>query len=151
MLFGKRKAKVKRILIVEDEPLVAFDNETMIVDAGYVVVATVDRASDALAVIERELAPATDEDDKEERGVDLVLTDIALTGERTGLDLAREARARGIPVLFATGKPPEDAETLALGHLLKPYNERTLKAALKAVDRHLSGENAKPPPGLVLY
>ena len=152
MLFGKRKAKVKRILIVEDEPLVAFDNETMVAEAGYTVVATVDRAGDALAVLERELAPAAAEDEgEEERGIDLILTDIALAGERSGLDLAREARAWGIPVLFATGNPPEGAGDLALGHLLKPYNDRRLKAALKAVDRHLAGEKVKLPDGLVLY
>ena len=40
MLFGKRNRVVKRILIVEDEPLTAFDNETMLTDAGYEVVAT---------------------------------------------------------------------------------------------------------------
>ncbi|CAN5229029.1 hypothetical protein BH24PSE1_BH24PSE1_11340 [soil metagenome] len=34
MLFGKRKRIVKRILIVEDEPLTAFDNETMLADLG---------------------------------------------------------------------------------------------------------------------
>ncbi|WP_205481089.1 response regulator [Sphingomonas arenae] len=148
MLFGKRKAKVKRILIVEDEPLVAFDNETMIGEAGYTVVATVDRASEALAILDRELQVR---DDDEEHGVDLVLTDIALTGDRNGVDLAREASARGVPVLFATGNPPDGADRAALGHLLKPYNDRTLKAALKAVDRHLSGEKVKAPDGLVLY
>ena len=35
MLFGKRKRIVKRILVIEDEPLTAFDNEVMIKDAGY--------------------------------------------------------------------------------------------------------------------
>src|SRR6185369_774339 len=35
MLFGKRKRIVKRILIVEDEPLTAFDTETMLADFGY--------------------------------------------------------------------------------------------------------------------
>lgn len=147
MLFGKQKAKVKRILIVEDEPLVAFDNETMVADAGYTVVATVDRAADALAIIERELIPR----EGEERGVDLVLTDIKLTGERSGLDLAREAKARGVPVLFATAHPPEGGENVALGCLLKPYTERRLKAALKAVDRCLTGEKVKAPEGLLLY
>lgn len=151
MLFGKRKAIVKRILIVEDEPLVAFDNETMVADAGYVVVATVDRAADALAILDRELQPDDDPEAQEERGVDLILTDIALAGERDGLVLAREAKARGVAVLFATGNPPEEVELAALGHLLKPYNERTLKAALKAIDRHLSGEKVKAPDGLVLY
>ena len=138
MLFSKRKAVLKRILIVEDEPLVAFDNETMVADAGYEVVATVDRYADAVATLDQE-------------EVDLILSDISLTGERSGVDLAREAKRRGIPVLFATAHPPEGAENLAVGHLLKPYNERTLKAALKAVDRHLAGERAKPPEGLVFY
>lgn len=153
MLFGKRKGKVKRILIVEDEPLVAFDNETMVADAGYTVVATVDRVSDALAVLDRELAPAetADADEEAERGIDLILTDVTLAGERDGLELAREAQARGVPVLFATGAPPDGAEELALGYLLKPYNDRTLKSALKAVDRHLSGERVSGPEGLVLY
>ncbi len=152
MLFGKRKAMVKRILIVEDEPLIAFDNEVMIGDAGYTVVATVDRAADALAILDRELAaaePGEEEDD--ERGVDLILTDISLAGERNGMELAREAAARGVPVLFATGNPPADPGDLALGHLLKPYTERTLKAALKAVDRALAGEEVKEVEGLVLY
>lgn len=148
MLFGKRKTKVKRILIVEDEPLVAFDNETMIAEAGYTVVATVDRAGEALAILDRELQVR---DDDEEHGVDLVLTDIALTGGRNGVELAREATARGVAVLFATGNPPEGADRVALGHLLKPYNDRTLKAALKAVDKHLSGEKVNAPDGLVLY
>jgi len=34
---------------------------------------------------------------------------------------------------------------------MKPYSERTLIAALKAVDRHLTGEKVKPPKGLTLY
>ena len=42
MLFGKRKRIVKRILIVEDEPLTAFDTETMLADFGYEVVATLE-------------------------------------------------------------------------------------------------------------
>jgi len=41
MLFGKRTQIVKRILIVEDEPLTAFDNENILRDAGYEIVATV--------------------------------------------------------------------------------------------------------------
>ena len=152
MLFGKRKALVKRILIVEDEPLVAFDNEVMIGDAGYTVVATVDRAGDALTILDRELSAESGESEEEvERGVDLVLTDIALAGERDGVELAREAQQRGVPVLFVTGNPPEGAEELALGHLLKPYSDRQLKAALKAVDRFLSGKEVKEVEGLVLY
>ena len=53
MLFGRQSRHVKRILIVEDEPLVAFDNETMVAAAGYTVVATVDRVGEALEVLAR--------------------------------------------------------------------------------------------------
>ena len=138
MLFGKRERIVNRILIVEDEPLTAFDNENLIGDAGYEVVATLDRFADAIETLDREQ-------------VDLVLSDVRLTGERTGIDLAKHARKRGIPVLFVTGAPPENAAELVIGCLLKPYNDRTLKAALKAVDQYLAGERTRPPKGLTLY
>ena len=157
MLFGRQTRHVKRILIVEDEPLVAFDNEVMVANAGYTVVATVDRVADALIILEQQLAGAADEADTatgkpEERGVDLIITDISLSGERTGLDLAREARAFGVPVLFATAAPPEGGEALGLGVLLKPYNERRLKAALKAIEQRLAGQSdVSIPEGMILY
>ena len=138
MLFGKRRRVVNRILIVEDEPLTAFDNEKLITEEGYEVVATLDRYRDAADALERET-------------VDLILSDIRLTGERTGVDLARLAKERHIPVLFVTGDPPAEAADLAVGCLLKPYTDRTLKAALTAVDKFLRGEKARPPRGLTLY
>lgn len=159
MLFGRRKRHVKRILIVEDEPLVAFDNEVMVANAGYTVVATVDNAAEALAILARETEARGEEgeggedgEEPEERGIDLLLTDITLTGKRGGMALAAEARAFGVPVLFATANPPEGSGGLALGVLLKPYNERRLKAALKAVEALLAGKGAvKPPDGVILY
>ncbi len=138
MLFGKPKRIVKRILIVEDEPLTAFDNETMLEELGYTVVATHDRVKEALATLEREK-------------VDLILSDVRLSGERNGIDLARIAKAKNIPVLFATGMLPDEAAELAVGCLMKPYNDRTLKAALAAVDQHLQGAKARAPKGLTLY
>ena len=42
MLFERQSHTLRRLLIVEDEPLVAFDNEHVLTDAGYQVVATVD-------------------------------------------------------------------------------------------------------------
>ncbi len=139
MLFGKRNRIVKRILIVEDEPLTAFDNEVMLADFGYEVVATLDSFDDAIALLGRE-------------DVDLVLSDVRLTGERSGLDLASAAKNRGIPVLFSTGfQIPDNGKALALGCLNKPYTERQLKNALEAIDRLLSGEAVKPCKGLELY
>jgi len=139
MLFGKRERRINRIMIVEDEPLIAFDNENMLQDAGYEVVATVDSYGAAAEVMAAE-------------SLDLVLTDISLAGEGSGVDVAREAAAAGIPVLFVTGNCTAEAKALALGCLAKPYAERVLLDALAAIDRHLQGRAPKRlPEELTLY
>ena len=139
MLFGKRERRIKRILVVEDEPLVAFDNEHLLSEAGYKVVGTVDTLAEATQLI----------GDEE---IDLVMTDIALSGDGDGLDVARAAGERGVPVLFVTGNCPMEAKSLAVGCLSKPYSERTLKMALEALDDTLQGRRVKKlPAGLSLY
>jgi DNA-binding response OmpR family regulator len=138
MLFGKRSRKVKRVLIVEDEPLIAFDNETMLRDAGYEIVATIDGFDEAMVMLDREK-------------IDLILSDVRLRSQQTGIDLARAAKARGVPTLFATGHPYPDAASVAIGCLKKPYSERQLRGAIESIDRHLSGENVKPAKGLELF
>jgi DNA-binding response OmpR family regulator len=138
MLFGKRKQVVKRILIVEDEPLTAFDNENTLGDAGYVVVATVDDLEEALDVLDRE-------------EVHLILSDVRLRGDRTGIELARAAKERGVPTLFATGHHYEGAHEIAIGCVRKPYTERQLCKAIECIDRHLQGHKIKVPKGVELY
>jgi DNA-binding response OmpR family regulator len=139
MLFTRRERRISRIMIVEDEPLVAFDNENMLQDAGYEVVATVDGFGAAHAVLEAE-------------ALDLVLTDITLAGEGDGLDVARAAAAKGVAVLIVTGGCTDEAREIALGCLAKPYSERVLLAALAAVDDHLQGRALKKlPRELTLY
>ena len=138
MLFGKRKQVVKRILIVEDEPLTAFDNENHLGDAGYDIVATVDDLDEALEILERE-------------EVHLILSDVRLRKQQTGIHLARTAKEKGVPTLFATGHPYPGAAEIAVGCLTKPYTERQLTKAIEAVDRHLQGEKVKPPKGVELF
>ncbi len=138
MLFGKRNRIVKRILVVEDEPLTAFDNETMLIDAGYEIVATVDDFDEAMKVLDSEQ-------------VDLILSDVRLRSQQTGIHLAEAAKERGIPTLFATGHPYPGAAEIAVGCLLKPYSERQLTGAIDCVDRHLQREKVKPPKGLQLF
>lgn len=139
MLFGRRERRINRIMIVEDEPLVAFENENMLQDAGYEIVATVDSYADAYAVMAGET-------------LDLILTDIQIAGEGSGIDVAAEAANRAIPVLFVTGNCTAEAKALALGCLAKPYTERVLLDTLEAVDQHLRGEAPKRlPEELTLY
>ena len=54
MIFGRKRRVITRLLVVEDEPLVAFDTEHLLTEEGYEVVATVDRVADAVAAIERD-------------------------------------------------------------------------------------------------
>ncbi|HEY9552637.1 response regulator [Allosphingosinicella sp.] len=139
MLFGKRERIIRRILIVEDEPLVAFDNEYLLSEEGYEVVATVDSVADALGVIDKE-------------PLDLVLSDIKLSGAGDGIDVARAAGTKDIPVLFVSGYCPIEAQKLAVGCLAKPYSDKMLKAALEAIDRQRQGRKLKKvPEGLSLY
>lgn len=138
MLFGRRKQLVKRILIVEDEPLTAFENENMLGDCGYEIVATIDDFERALEVLENER-------------VDLILSDVRLRSQQTGIDLARAAKERGIPTLFATGHPYPGATEVAVGCLLKPYTDLQLKSAIECVDKHLQRKNVKPSKGLELF
>ena len=138
MLFGRRKQVVKRILIVEDEPLTAFDNENFLGDAGYEIVATVDDLDEAMEILERD-------------EVHLILSDVRLRGDKTGIDLAHHARERGVPTLFATGHPYPGASEVAVGCLMKPYTERQLCKAIEAVDKHLQRQKVKPPKGLELF
>ncbi|MBA3895994.1 MAG: response regulator [Sphingomonadaceae bacterium] len=139
MLGKKPKRRINRILIVEDEPLVAFDNEHVLRDAGYEVVGSVDRVEDAIALIRAD-------------GIDLVLADVSLAEGESGIDVARAAKARGVALLFVAGSCPVEARKLAIGCLAKPYLPRELTGAIEAVEAVLVGKKPKKPPaGLSLY
>lgn len=139
MLFRKAKKSFCNILIVEDEPLVAFENELRMADAGYKVVATVDTEPEALALIAQ-------------GGIELVLADVHLSHGGDGVKVARAAHAAGMAVLFVTGTCPIDAQQYALGCLTKPYNAKELVRAVAAVDQIIRGDPpSMMPPVLTLY
>ena len=79
MLFGRKKRLIERLLVVEDEPLIAFDTEHILREAGYTIIATVDRVAEAVSVLESGEA------------LDLVLVDVNLA-DGSGLDVARAAK-----------------------------------------------------------
>jgi two-component system, response regulator PdtaR len=139
MLFNRRERAIKRILIVEDEPLVAFDNEHFLREHGFDIVATVDRVEEAVAVIVT-------------AKLDLVLADVKLSDGGDGMEVAHAAHKRGVPVLFVTGFCPIEARALAIGCLAKPYSQRALRNAIDAVEACLAGTRPRRmPPGLTLY
>lgn len=139
MIFGRKKRSIVRLLVVEDEPLIAFDAEHFLSDEGYEIVGTVDRVAEALAVIGSGTA------------IDLLLVDVSLT-DGSGIDVARAAQARGVPVLFVTGNCPVEATEIATGCLAKPYAQRDLLGAIQAIETALAGKPVKRlPSGFRLF
>jgi DNA-binding response OmpR family regulator len=134
-----RGKAIRSVLIVEDEPLIAFDNEHVLEQAGYRVAATVEDYDHAVSVIE------VDE-------VDLVIADITLHGDKTGIDVARHAHEKGLAVLFVTGACPVDAHEMAVGCLSKPYLPRDLLGSISAIEALMWGdEPARLPQRLQLF
>ncbi len=143
MLFGKKKRRICRLLIVEDEPLVAFDTEHFLRDEEFEIVATVDRVADAMEVIRRAGDGVG--------GIDLMLVDVSLA-DGSGIDVARVAHGAGIPVMFVTGSCPVGASEVAVGCLSKPYAQRSLLSAIDAIEQLLDGKAPKRlPSGFRLF
>lgn len=139
MLFAKKAQRIKKILIVEDEALVAFDAEHFLIDSGFDVVGTVDTVEAALAIVEK-------------KSFDLALVDLGLTDGGNGVEVAAAARRAGLHVLFITGRCPKGAESLGIGCLEKPFTLRDLRGAIDAIETLLSrGSVKKVPPGLTLF
>jgi len=120
----KIKMERARILIAEDEELVALAIKSCLEGFGYEVPAVVASGEEAV-----EKASALD--------VDLVLMDIHLQGEMTGIDAAGIIRdSSRVPVVYLTAY--SDADTLErakvtepFGFILKPFEERALEATVK--------------------
>jgi len=112
-----------RILVVEDEPLVAQDIRLNLEMLGCVVVGETASGSEAVALAGK-LRP------------DLVLMDILLAGEMDGIQAAsRILEEFDIPVIYLTAYADEDYLQRAkitdpLGYILKPYTQRELQAVI---------------------
>ncbi len=107
-----------RILIVEDEMLVALMLEDMLDDLGHQVIGPAMRLSQAL-----ELASTCE--------VDLAILDINLDGSKS-FPVADVLSGRGVPFLFATGYGAAGLEVPYKDHLVisKPFAPHDLQAAL---------------------
>ena len=131
-----------RILIVEDQKLIAADLENTLRKLEYEVLAAVSSGEKAIATTE-ELRP------------DLVLMDIRLRGEMDGIEAAAIIRQRvDVPVIYLTAYADEQTLrrakiTTPFGYVVKPFNERELRAAIEIAlykhqtDSQLAEERAR--------
>ncbi|MGH2574348.1 MAG: PAS domain S-box protein, partial [Ignavibacteria bacterium] len=113
-----------KILVVEDEGIIAQDIKSCLENLGYTVTDVVYTGQEAIekAAIFRP---------------DLVLMDIVLKGDKDGIEAANEIRKRfNIPIVYLTAY--EDNKTLKRakltepsGYILKPFEERYLRSSIE--------------------
>ena len=121
---------VDRILVVEDEAVIAMDIESQLRSLGYHVTRCVDTGQEAVLQA-RNLRP------------DLVLMDIQLRGELDGIAAAKIINSSfNIPVIYLTSHSDESVverakKTQPYGYLLKPFGNRELQTTIEiALHRH---------------
>jgi CheY-like chemotaxis protein len=118
----------KRVLIVEDEPLTAMEEQSIVTKLGYEVTGISLSGEAAIQAVKR--SPP-----------DVILMDIKLSGEMDGSQAAQIIRRDlDIPVIFITAygdKNQSDPQNLDIpegfGYIVKPFTESELAGTLKRV------------------
>ena len=120
-----------RVLVVEDEPNIAFALEVDLQTEGYQTTVA-GTGPDALAAAARET-------------FDLILLDVMLPG-KDGFDVCRELRRSGVrtPIILLTAKTHDAEKVMGLDlgaddYVTKPFNPHELRARIRAVLRRGAG------------
>lgn len=110
-----------RVLVVEDEAMIAMLIEDMLIDFGCTMLGPAADTTRAVAMIE-------------EVPFDIAILDVNLGGERT-MCLARILRSKAIPFVFATGYGTAGIhdEFKDQPVLTKPFREAELRSALRSL------------------
>jgi len=120
---------VKKILIVEDESLVALDISQNIESLGYKSVGIASSYDSAIRLTDKTKP-------------DLVLMDICLKGEKDGIEAASSIKAKyDTPVIYITALNGEDDIQRAVftnpsAYLIKPFDTTSLQVAIKIALNH---------------
>lgn len=137
-LVGRRDI---RVLVVEDQPILAMELELMLTDFGCDVVGLAMDRPGALMLAERHRPQ-------------LALVDVNLLDGLTGPHVALELVERhGVAVVFMTANPEQIPEGFsgALGAVSKPFDETTLREVVDFARRfRSSGDISRPPRRLRL-
>ena len=118
----------RKILIVEDNAIIAMETVDRLKRLGYSVTGTAATGQDAIRL-------------SETTGPDCILMDINLMGDMDGIEAARQiAKRRPVPVIYVTAYSDEDTLRRAMAsnpfrYLVKPYREHDLYVALDEVFR----------------
>ncbi len=122
--------KRKKILIVEDQLIITMDLEYMLEELGYQVCGICTTYEDAVSAIKTSQP-------------DLVLVDIILSGQKTGIDLAHEINhTYRIPFIFLTSHADRSTieaakSTKPAGYIVKPFNRNDVYASIEIAFNHM--------------
>jgi DNA-binding response OmpR family regulator len=126
--------KEVRILIVEDESIVAMELESYIKKLGYTVSATCSNASDAMTIIKKQR-------------IDIILMDICIKGDLDGVETASLIKQSHpyIEIIFLTAHLDDYNVDRAIvlnptAYLSKPFNREELRVVLKIALRKIKKE-----------
>ena len=125
-----------RVLVVEDQAILAMELEMILGDFGCEVVGCAMDLPTSLALAERSRP-------------DLALVDVNLLDGVTGPDVAhRLVRDHGVAVIFLTANPEQIPEGFsgALGALSKPFDEMTIRAVVAFARRFIRHRQVGDPP-----
>lgn len=113
-----------RILIVEDDKIIALIIETKLTALGYVICGNVSKGEEAIHLITQETP-------------DLILMDIKLKGTLDGIETAEEIRKQhDLPIIYLTGNTGDEIverakQTQPFGYIVKPFNTSELEAVIQ--------------------
>ena len=132
-----------RVLIVEDEVLIAWMLADSLEDAGHEVVGPAATLAEALGLCEAAAPP------------ELAVLDINLRDGSNGVDLARALSVRwGVLAIFASAQVAEarQARDIALGCIRKPYAPQTVLRGVEAAREVMDGRTPRQvPAGFELF
>lgn len=133
-----------RILIVEDEAIIALAIDSVLVDTGHSVVGIARDVATALAIAAAQRP-------------DLALVDLNLANTTSGAVAARHLlEMYGVPAIFVSGNPTDcrrvGPRAGALGCLSKPFKDAELVQTIDAAQALIAGRSPGVAPGaLELY
>jgi len=133
---------IKRVMIVEDSPEISSYLRIKLVKFGYTVIGCFNNGKDAI-------------DNYHNLQPDLILMDIYIQGNLTGIETAAEILKKSfIPIIYLTTSTANDVfekakETMPFGYILKPFKDKELQNAIEialykaGVEKELQASQAR--------
>lgn len=131
--------QVYKVLIVEDDELIAMDMERIVQQTGHEVFGVVDNSDDALEVIEN-------------NNIDLAILDVRIRGQYDGIELSEKIQLinEAIAILFVTSMQDDltfnrASRSNPSGFIVKPFSEIQFQRSIELIFKQISHKSKEQP------